>query len=109
MKLKGRCFETVSDILRELQAVLDNTKENDFYCAFEAWKNYEIAVYVPNETILKEMTYSWNFPIHLLCLNSPFVGPWPHFQFLNPIHSRYDTLDGGSARRKAANYKQNTE
>jgi hypothetical protein len=38
MKLKGRCFETVSDIQRESQAVLDSIKENDFHCAFEAWK-----------------------------------------------------------------------
>jgi hypothetical protein len=27
-------------------------------------------------------------------------------QFLNPIYSGYDCLHGGSARRKAANYKQ---
>jgi hypothetical protein len=34
------------------------------------------------------------------------------FSFLNPIHSRQDSLDGGSARRKAATYTQintNTE
>jgi hypothetical protein len=37
----------------------------------------------------------------------PFVDPWPLFQFRNPIHSRYDSLDGGSARRKAATYTQN--
>jgi hypothetical protein len=36
----------------------------------------------------------------------PF-GPRPLFQFLNPIHSRYDSLDGGSARRKAAARTQN--
>jgi histone-lysine N-methyltransferase SETMAR len=36
MKLKGRRFETVSDIQRESQAVLDSIKENDFQCAFEA-------------------------------------------------------------------------
>jgi hypothetical protein len=24
-----------------------------------------------------------------------FVGPWPLFQFLNPVHTRYDSLDGG--------------
>jgi hypothetical protein len=36
MKLKGRRFETVSDIQRELQAVLDSIKENDFHRAFEA-------------------------------------------------------------------------
>jgi hypothetical protein len=37
MKLKGR-FETVSDIQRESQAVLNSIKENDFKGAFEAWK-----------------------------------------------------------------------
>jgi hypothetical protein len=36
----------------------------------------------------------------------PF-GPWSLFNFLNPIHSRYDSLDGGSARRKVATYTQN--
>jgi hypothetical protein len=36
----------------------------------------------------------------------PFVGPWPLFQFLDPIHNGQDTLDGGSARRKAATYTQ---
>jgi hypothetical protein len=36
----------------------------------------------------------------------PF-GPWPIFQFLNPIHSQWDSLDGGSDRRKAATYTQN--
>jgi hypothetical protein len=29
------------------------------------------------------------------------------FSVFNPIHSRYDSLDGGSARRKAATYIQN--
>jgi flagellin-specific chaperone FliS len=38
MKLKGRRFETVSDILKELQAVLDSIKENDLHGAFEEWK-----------------------------------------------------------------------
>jgi hypothetical protein len=28
----------VSDIQRELQAVLSSIKENDCHCAFEAWK-----------------------------------------------------------------------
>jgi transposase len=36
MKLKRRRFETMSDIQRELQAVLDSIKENDFHGAFEA-------------------------------------------------------------------------
>jgi hypothetical protein len=34
------------------------------------------------------------------------VGPWSLFQFLDPIHSRKDSLDGGSARRKASTYIQ---
>jgi hypothetical protein len=38
MKLKGRCFGTVSDIQRESHAILDSIRENDFHGAFEAWK-----------------------------------------------------------------------
>jgi hypothetical protein len=37
----------------------------------------------------------------------PFVGPWQLSQFLDSIHSRYDSLDGGSARRKASTYTEN--
>jgi hypothetical protein len=55
MKLMGQRFETVADIQRELQAVLNRNKENDFHGAFEAWKNDGISVYVLKETILKEM------------------------------------------------------
>jgi hypothetical protein len=36
MKLKRRRFETVADIQRESQAVLNSIKENDFHGAFEA-------------------------------------------------------------------------
>jgi hypothetical protein len=38
MKLKGRDFETMSDIQRVLQAVLNSIKENDFHGDFEVWK-----------------------------------------------------------------------
>jgi hypothetical protein len=38
----------------------------------------------------------------------PFVGPWALFQFLDSIHSKEDSLDWVSPRRKAATYKQNT-
>jgi hypothetical protein len=55
MKLKGRSFETASDIQRESQAVLDRFKENDFHGDSEVWKHHGIAVYRPKETILKEM------------------------------------------------------
>jgi hypothetical protein len=54
MKLKGRRFETVSDIRRESQAVLDSIKENGFHGAFEARKYDGIAVHVPKETVLQE-------------------------------------------------------
>jgi hypothetical protein len=55
MKLKGRRFETMSNIRRESQAVLDSIKENGFHGAFEALKDDGIAVYGRKETILKEM------------------------------------------------------
>jgi hypothetical protein len=35
IKLKGQRFETVSDMQRESQAVLDSSKESDFHGAFE--------------------------------------------------------------------------
>jgi hypothetical protein len=55
MKLKGR-FETLSDIQRESQAVLDSIKENYFTVLLKHGKNDGLAAYVPKETILKEMT-----------------------------------------------------
>jgi hypothetical protein len=38
MNVKGRHFETVSDIQRKSQAMLDIIKENDFHGAFAPWK-----------------------------------------------------------------------
>jgi hypothetical protein len=38
IKLKGLRFETVFDIRRESQAVLDSFKKNYFHGAFEAWE-----------------------------------------------------------------------
>jgi hypothetical protein len=38
MKLEGRHFETVSDIQRESQDVLNSIKENDFHGGYEVWK-----------------------------------------------------------------------
>jgi hypothetical protein len=49
MKRKG-CFETVSDIQRELQALLDIIKENDFHGASKHGKNDGITLCVPKET-----------------------------------------------------------
>jgi hypothetical protein len=37
MKLKGRRFETVSDIQRESQAVLDSSEKNDFEARKKRW------------------------------------------------------------------------
>jgi hypothetical protein len=51
------------------------------------------------EVVVLSRNYLWHY--------SPFVEPWPLFQFLNSISSWQDSLDGGSARRKAATYTQN--
>jgi hypothetical protein len=56
----------VPDVQKELQAVLDSIKENYFHSAFEAWESYGISIYIPSETVLKEMAAkikSRNFPI----------------------------------------------
>jgi hypothetical protein len=45
--------------------------------------------------------------IYLSMALQPFVGPWRLFHFLNPLHSRKDSLDGWSVRHKAATYTQN--
>jgi hypothetical protein len=45
--------------------------------------------------------------LHIYDSRIPFVGHWPLFQLLNPIHSQLGSLDGGSADRKAATYTQN--
>jgi hypothetical protein len=37
----------------------------------------------------------------------PFVGSWPLFQFLDPIHIQQDPFDGESASRKASPHTQN--
>jgi hypothetical protein len=41
------------------------------------------------------------------CVALQSFGPVRLFQFLDTIRSRYGSLDGGSARRKAATYTQN--
>jgi hypothetical protein len=44
-----------------------------------------------------------------LWLYSPLLDLVQFFQFLNPIHSRYYSLDEGSARRKVTIYTQNND
>jgi hypothetical protein len=57
--------------------------------------------------------YVFQFENHLTSIYLPmallqtFVALWSLFHFLNPLHSRWDYLDGGSARRKAAAYTEN--
>jgi hypothetical protein len=57
MKLKGPHFETVSDIQRELQVVLNSINKMTstvlLKCEKRKQKNNGITVYVPKETILK--------------------------------------------------------
>jgi hypothetical protein len=51
-----------------------------------------------------------NNNIIIIMALQPFVERWPLFQFLDRIQSRQDSLDGGSAHRKATIYtKNNTE
>jgi hypothetical protein len=50
--------------------------------------------------------FSISLSLSLSMALQPF-GPWPLFQSLNPIYSRWDSLDGVSARRKVATYTQN--
>jgi hypothetical protein len=46
----------VSDIQRESQAVLAALRKMTSTVLLKYWKNDGIAVYIPKETILKEMT-----------------------------------------------------
>jgi hypothetical protein len=90
MKLNGRHFETVFDIQRESQAVLDSIRANDFHGAFEEWKNYGTTVYIPKETILKEMAAK------IECVKPAFLFDlvWEHFDrrgFLCGLCSGYIT------------------
>jgi hypothetical protein len=59
-------------------------------------------MYIPTNV---HMTLQLSAIIFSFCDSTP--GLWPLLQFLNPIHSRYDSLDRGSARHKAATYTQN--
>jgi GH15 family glucan-1,4-alpha-glucosidase len=55
MKLKGRRFETVSEVQRESQLVLNSNKENEFQATFEAWKKTMESLYTFPRVYLKEM------------------------------------------------------
>jgi hypothetical protein len=60
--------------------------------------------------VMKDSTAHSNavllFLYNSVCLSTALVGPWPLFQCLILLHSRYDYFDGGSARRKAATCTQ---
>jgi hypothetical protein len=43
----------------------------------------------------------------IIIIYRPLLGLGRYFQFLALIHSRYDSLDGGWARRKVSSYTQN--
>jgi hypothetical protein len=52
MKLKGRHSETVSDIQRESQAVIDNINERDFHGAFETWEKIIVLLHTFSRRLL---------------------------------------------------------
>jgi hypothetical protein len=56
------------------------------------------------QKLKRNLNESW-----IIIAQQTLFGPWPLFQFLDPIHSRYYSLDGGSARRKASTYTQNNK
>jgi hypothetical protein len=66
-----------------------------------------------NEVIVSTDWYKINSSIFFYVANiiiialQLLVGLWPHFQFLNPTQSQYDSLDGGSACLKGTTYKAN--
>jgi hypothetical protein len=64
MKPKGRRFETVSDIQRESQSVLDNIKEKTPKVLLKREKN-DVIIYIPKETILKEVVAKIKLSQHL--------------------------------------------
>jgi hypothetical protein len=55
MKLKGRCFETVSDIKGNLKQYSTALRKMTSTVLLKHGKNDGIPVYIPKETILKEM------------------------------------------------------
>jgi hypothetical protein len=55
MKLKGRHFETVFEIQRNHKQYLTSLRKMTSTVLLKCGKNCVIAVYVPKETILKEM------------------------------------------------------
>jgi hypothetical protein len=65
-------------------------------------------IFIVRAVLTSNPTYRLFYNIMaFICLRlQAFVALWSLFQFLNPIHSWYDSLDGGSARRKASAYTQ---
>jgi hypothetical protein len=56
-------------------------------------RGVRVGIYKENNQIIHKISFSMAL--------QPF-GPCPLFQFLNPLHSRYGSLDGEAVRRKAA-------
>jgi hypothetical protein len=77
----------VSDVKRELQAVLDSIKENDFHADFGAWENNGITIYIPKDTIFQDMTAKIMLNQHLFSdlvrdlSNNPLITVNTNFDF----------------------------
>jgi hypothetical protein len=63
--------------------------------SFPIWLNYSITIHTTLPIYLS-ICLSVCLPVYLSIYGSTalFVGLWLFFQFLNPIHSRQDSLDG---------------
>jgi hypothetical protein len=80
----------------------------------KTWLNYPDCA-LSNIAYINEVVNEWGFSavlggstIDLSMALQPFVGPWTLFKFLDLLHHRQDSLDGGSARRKAATCTQDS-
>jgi hypothetical protein len=55
------------------------------------------------------LSHICTFACASLCMALQPFGPWSLFQFLNPMHCRYVSMDGGSALRKAVPTHRKTQ
>jgi hypothetical protein len=97
-----KCRFLIGGNVSELQKRKPKESRNDYLYLLETTYSFVVSILdyaVTSETFI--MTYNLSMALQ------PFVGSCSLFQFSNPIHSRQDSLDGGSARRQASTYTQN--
>jgi hypothetical protein len=103
-------METTTFLMNQYKNILQ-VGVNEFYrfriCEFLFLTDYSAHVLHIETYYFKDREN--DIIIIIIMALQPFVGPWPLFQFLDHIHSRQDSLDGGSARHKVSTYTQNNK